>query len=231
MPYKKRYKRKTYRRKKVNKNLGFTASTGYGLTPSNPFKRSFKFRTRYFETGVQLNPGVGGTASYYVYNLSSLFDPNRTGIGHQPIGFDEMMGIYQYYTVIGARARVTFTNQDTSNDQLVVLQIKAHDSASADVANIIENGRCVWNTVTKSDGSSDSEKTMTINYSANKFFSKNVVGDADYQGDIASNPQENAWLHLYAQPSVPGTDSGLVQATVLIEYIAVMTDPLQIAQS
>lgn len=34
------------------------------------------------------------------WNLNSLFDPNRTGIGHQPYGYDQLAGLYNRYRVI-----------------------------------------------------------------------------------------------------------------------------------
>lgn len=41
------------------------------------------------------------TNSYqYVFNLNSLFDPNRSGIGHQPYGYDQLTPLYNRYRAI-----------------------------------------------------------------------------------------------------------------------------------
>lgn len=49
--------------------------------------------------------------SAYIFRSNSLFDPNYSGAGHQPMGFDEMMARYSYYRVFQTRIRVTVTNQ------------------------------------------------------------------------------------------------------------------------
>ena len=36
-------------------------------------------------------------------------DPNHTGVGHQPLYFDQLMTIYNHYIVIGAKITVKFT--------------------------------------------------------------------------------------------------------------------------
>lgn len=39
----------------------------------------------------------------YSFNLNSIFDPNRTGIGHQPYGFDQLSSLYNRYRVISCK--------------------------------------------------------------------------------------------------------------------------------
>lgn len=46
-----------------------------------------------------------GTTYDYVWNLNSIFDPNRTGTGHQPYGHDQYLTFYNRYRVY----RVSFT--------------------------------------------------------------------------------------------------------------------------
>jgi len=43
---------------------------------------------------VGLNPAIGAAAGY-VFNLNSLHDPNTSGVGHQPTGFDQLIAIYE----------------------------------------------------------------------------------------------------------------------------------------
>lgn len=50
-----------------------------------------------------------GTPGTMQFNLGSLYDPNYTGAGDQPVGFDELMAIYQKYHVIAVKWEVDFT--------------------------------------------------------------------------------------------------------------------------
>jgi hypothetical protein len=44
----------------------------------------------------------------YVFRANSIFDPNRTGTGHQPYAYDTYGGIYNRYLVTHCKATVTF---------------------------------------------------------------------------------------------------------------------------
>lgn len=57
------------------------------------------------------NQNAGGTvANDHLHNLNSVFDPDRTGVGHQPLGYDQMSAFYGKYRVLSVTARVTFMN-------------------------------------------------------------------------------------------------------------------------
>jgi len=47
-----------------------------------------------YETTVQL---TGAITVDHIMNTNSLFDPDRTGAGHQPMGFDTWSVIYNRY--------------------------------------------------------------------------------------------------------------------------------------
>lgn len=42
----------------------------------------------------------------YLMNLNSLYDPDRSGIGHQPLGFDNLALLYNKYRVISTSWRI-----------------------------------------------------------------------------------------------------------------------------
>lgn len=55
---------------------------------------------RYVERLTLTNENTTGiTGSEIAFRLGSMFDPNFTGVGHQPWGFDQMAAIYQQYQV------------------------------------------------------------------------------------------------------------------------------------
>jgi hypothetical protein len=49
-----------------------------------------------------------GTGAQQTMNLNSIFDPDRTGAGHQPLYFDQVAAIYNRYRVLKARWKITF---------------------------------------------------------------------------------------------------------------------------
>lgn len=52
----------------------------------------------------------GNPQAYYDWNLNSIYDPNRSGIGHQPLGYDQWKLLYNRYRVVGVKARFSATN-------------------------------------------------------------------------------------------------------------------------
>lgn len=48
------------------------------------------------------NPGI------WQFRMNGVFDPDLTGVGHQPQWYDQLSAVYQYVTVVGSRIKVTF---------------------------------------------------------------------------------------------------------------------------
>lgn len=52
----------------------------------------------------------GGTGVSRSWNLNSIYDPDRTGVGHQPLGHDEWSTMYTRYRVYGISYEIALTN-------------------------------------------------------------------------------------------------------------------------
>lgn len=226
----KQSKKNTVRRYRRRRRPGFLISSGPGLTKSFPMGKTYRWRTRYCDTNFRLTPTVSQFPVSHVFSMNGLWDPDFTGIGHQPIGFDQLVGtIYDHYTVIGSRAKVHFTNLSTISPQNVLLQLKDTTTTSGDMSAIIENGTCVTG-VLGPRNTGECCKTLSINCSMKKFFSRNVMNDSKYEGNAGNNPLEGVYLHVTTQPMVGG-DLEPVSFNIEIEYIVILHEPRQLASS
>jgi len=72
----------------------------YGFPPTLAAK------LKYVES-VAFTSALGAVQSN-VFRANSLFDPNETGLGHQPMYFDQFAAIYNRYVVRKSRMKVTF---------------------------------------------------------------------------------------------------------------------------
>jgi len=70
-----------------------------------PAKLHVKLR---YQQNVSLS---GVTLETQRFRMNSLFDPDSTGTGQQPQGFDELAAIYTRYKVNACRMRVTYYNE------------------------------------------------------------------------------------------------------------------------
>lgn len=64
------------------------------------------------------------TGTNQIMNLNSLFDPDRTGTGHQPYGFDQLAALYNRYRVLKTAWKITF-HAETTGFYIVVVPTNA----------------------------------------------------------------------------------------------------------
>lgn len=104
--------------------------------------------TMRYSTVISLNAGIA-TPANYLFRANSLFDPDYSGIGHQPYGFDTYATIYDYYEVIDCIITMTpisgstsgiygITLEDDNNVEINYDTIR--EQKGAKIATFIDNG-------------------------------------------------------------------------------------------
>lgn len=193
-----------------------------------PLGRSLRTTHRYMEQNITVNPGVGGLAAEYFFSANGLYDPNVTGVGHQPLGFDNITAFFDHYVVTKAMIRATFHNTDTTNMQTVGIRIADDSTALASGAEIIENGNVNYATLTPMGGSKDlTMLSMEVEPLSWLGRSKNST---DVKGTSAANPSEQVMFGVFGF-NTTGTDTGAVHVWVDIFYEALWIEPRELALS
>jgi len=185
-------------------------------------------KLRYCE---QLSLGNGGTGVQdYVYSANGLYDPNITGTGHQPYGFDQIMPFYNHYTVIGSVCKVyCANNQDIPIGVGVALRDDATTFNDIETSVILEQPGVNFMHYGVRNG--QPAKALIKTFSARKFFGRPPLLDSIYRGTASANPNEQAYFHVMIMPNIPGdTITGQV-LIVCIEYIAIFHEPNEIPAS
>jgi len=91
-----------------------------------------------------------GNGAQQTMNLNSVFDPDRTGVGHQPLYYDQITVLYNRYRVLKVKWKVTFAPATNPIYALVVpinglLASSITTSATFETAS--ENPRARFSTV------------------------------------------------------------------------------------
>lgn len=233
MPYAKRTRKRTgYRRKrrgygKKRMYRRSNATSLRSLTTNTPLPRRFKTTLKYTDS-ISLNPGAG-TLDSFVFNMASLYDPNYTGVGHQPMGFDQIMPLYDHFVVIGSKAVVTICGSGGFTvPTYVVANLCGAVTVPSSCEQAIEqntSSSCIL-------GQNNNVQRLNISYSPKKFLGISKPLSADkLQGTISANPTDGAFLVLSAQAVDGSSDPGVINLNVTIEYVAVFIEPLLLAQS
>lgn len=213
------------------------------------FPKTWTCRLRYVDFLTLDSPGTL-VPDIHVYRANSLTDPDFTGSGHQPKGFDEIMKLYRHYTVIGSKITVTpvryntATNSTTASLWGVNLTSDEGEMASrfatGGLESILESrlpGANTYKTVGTIYNLNKASQKQKCHFSAKKFFRKKsgVVGESELRGyqsalPATGNPVEQAFFNVWAQYPAD-VDPDAATFIVQLEYIAVFTEPQILEQS
>lgn len=220
---------KLYQSVKQNTGRGVKEAPSQNLLLSTPLLPLSKDGTLpYYDQNNFTTGSV--TAGGYVFTANGLFDPNITGVGHQPMGFDQMMLFYEHYTVTKAKITVNFYNLDTDDSVVVGLLVAPDATLETNFSKLNENGMLKKHWLTPSGGH-DPKCSITLFANISKINGKkDVRSEDDFRGDAVSNPAEQTYFHLFAYNQAT-VNTVNVAFEVMIEYSAKFTEPRKMVQS
>jgi len=155
-------------------------------------------------------------------------DPDFTGGGHQPMGFDEMIALYDHYTVVSAKITVTcFHNENVP----MIWGIETKDNTTLSSTNINYLQEKIGNRWTFM-GEANKTKTLTKTVNCAKFLSKDPMGNPEMQGSSSANPVEGVNFLVWCGPAeAAAVDLSAKQFNVRLEYWAFFTEPHSLPNS
>lgn len=202
------------------------------VVPRGVMPRVLKKKMQYFEK-ISINAGLGGTPSSWFFSCNSLYDPNRTGTGHQPMGFDQLMPFFDHYVVIGSKITIKcMSSQSTSGGANSLVGIRLRDGAIAttNMTQALENGNMTYGLL----GTQDSARSsLTLSKAVNpaKFLGRSkALADSQLKGSVSSNPAEECYFEVLSG-SFGDDDPGSFDILVNITYVALFIEPKEMTQS
>nr|QTE03373.1 MAG: capsid protein [Grus japonensis CRESS-DNA-virus sp.] len=201
-----------------------------GVTSAFPKNRLV--RHKYIENVTLPAAGAAGFARGYYFVANSMFDPNSSGVGHQPMYRDEMAAMYKYYTVIASFIKVTF-NQAATDQQNVGVILTQDGGLSNDPTTILEE---YGYSTPVLPANSNKPIYRRSSFNAKKVFNTDLAGllaDDTQRVDKGSNPGSKS-LYYYAIWTGP-TNSTVTLPTQVVQveliYVTMWQDPVDAVQS
>lgn len=234
MPYvkKRRYVRKpkkAFKKKRVYKKRRGKRINPYSSNIGLPLRKTVKLI--YCEQFV-VSPVTAGLAATQRMLINSMFDPNSTGTGHQPLGFDQWALHYSEYLVKGAKITTTFTNVTPGNSPIRIGHTyQPGTSLDHDLTDRLERQRWQHNKILL--GAIDSKASITSYFSTKKFFAvKDLRDEHQMTALITGSPTLPAYCIIWAQEA-SGTGAFVedLLCEVKIEFIAEFIKPIAIGPS
>jgi len=182
-------------------------------------------RTLRYSTSSTLTTTAGVPVSY-IFRGNDIFDPDFSGIGHQLMGFDQMMLFYNHFCVIRSKLKVTFRSTASStNSFMVCIREDANSTPLTVIDRIVEVGANVMDVIDES-GSSGGTKVLWLGFDICKLqgLSRSALtADPTLRGDVATSPTEITYYHVQCWDSNGKT--GTVTFDAILELEAVFMEP------
>jgi len=230
------YKKKQYNKKNTRAR---------GKLVLSGFPQSKLVKMRYVDCNLTLDPGAGLITSH-VYSANSVYDPDITATGHQPMGHDQWSKIYRRYTVLSSKitARWNPVNGGVStNVQPCYFGIMLDEpggvgtSSFSSINNLLESKTATGYQTGGISASANNKQYVfpfcTKYFNSKKYFgTKNTVDDDLVSGNMGdfgtgSSPGSEPRYVVWAC-SIDGNDPGSASLTVEIDYIALLRVPVPI---
>lgn len=184
-----------------------------------------KAMTKLRYADVQLRTSSVSDAGLYLYRLNGVYDPDATGTGSQPPGYDNISGMYQNYRVLWAKYKVkALYTSGTSQLSAVWSTTNASAPTSLQAAMSQSDAEVLCHSTTGAG-----QTVMKKYISMAKAFGvepAEIETDSDY-GSLASTvPVRQAYLAIYTGNSSGSTTSVctyVVQITYGVEWSSPVT--------
>ncbi len=179
---------------------------------------------------------VGGAMANYLFRCNSIFDPNQSGTGHQPLGHDQYANFYKKYMVVGSTITATFksfdntdlTNQTPSAFTVGICTIQDTAGVITSSTEFMENNRTTYSNICPQQPYA----MVTKRFDPLDFFGlDNILDNEKYGADFGANPEQQAYwqLGLY-NPTAP-TTAGRVYVNIAIKYTLAVRERVNVGGS
>lgn len=190
---------------------------------------------KYVQT-CTLTPSTG-SMGIHRFRANSIYDPDLTGTGHQPMFRDQMADLYNHYIVLGSTMEAVIWTEDITTHYVSVVGISQVDDAVTTLTSVIqllEQNTTRYKLMRNSALSG--EKTMVkcrSNWSCKKWFGlKDPIDDkGEYGAAMTASPTDEALFLIFANYPDMTTEVPPLKCLVTIKYFVQLSEPKEVAQS
>lgn len=218
-PQRKRIGRRKYRRNKpkavttLMKGVGFADTVFAKLT--------------YVE---RLEPSIGGAIGTLVFAGNSIFDPNVSGGGHQPLYRDQYAAVYNQYRVLGSSIKVDVINVSNNSSLIWCIEPNTSIGSPTDISQIYEQSRAGAPKIVPVASRISSRLKKYSSTRKVCGLTKAQSNDSELSSQMGGNPNNLWYWNLFFQSA---DNTSVVDCVVMVKlvYYVQFFDRVQAAQS
>lgn len=172
---------------------------------------------------------TSGALQTYSFSCNSLYDPDVSGVGHQPMYFDQLTALYDHYTVIGSQVTIKVSHLVPTNYSARVGCMINDDSTVTPTSmnSLCENSLAKHRLLASGQ---TNPVIFNLKWSAKKTFGGSILANDNLQGSNSASPSEQSMYSIFVQPTDEITTNSYV-VEVLFKYITVWDELKDIAGS
>lgn len=182
-----------------------------------------------YVTEIQLQTSIT-TETFRQYRGASIFDPDFTGVGHQPLGHDQWAGLYQRYRVISSKIEVELSNSSNVNDNDPIWAVLAGTETSSALSNREWAEQPYSKCVMLGPVGNSPKKMMLQIKTADLEGDFGSKYDKDYSADLGNNPVRD-FFYTVSVRNTAGNNNIQVFGYVKIIYKALLYDRIDLSGS
>lgn len=149
---------------------------------------------------------TAGALGYYQFKLNDAYDPNYTGTGHQPMGYDQWALFYNHYVVEACTYDIEAIKDATAGALLVGTYLSDDTTTQPSAPSLCEGGGAFALVNERTE-----PHIFRGRVDVAKFFNRtNIASDPDLRALVTTSPADHVFLTLVCQPSAGATTTHVV---------------------
>jgi len=173
-------------------------------------------KLRYCDYGSQ--SCTTGAVGLQIFRWNSVFDPDFTNAGHQPMYRDTYASIYDQYSVVSAQAKITFFNTNSTVGMLSGC-VTDDDTSISTTVNVLQEQSHGNTFVLSPLSGSRSEISFTVDWDCQSILNIDPFSSQLYKTAVGSNPTEISTLAFWGASSDASSTVNLVWRIELIQHV------------
>jgi hypothetical protein len=188
-------------------------------------------RTLVYEDNRVLNAGAGSISAFAV-KANGLYDPNSSGIGHQPNGYDQMGIFYNRYVVMKSKLKITaYPTATDTTFSIIGSCLLPTTTLATDLQELLEQAVTVYKPF-KNHSLYGQAETVVQTCDVGKHYGiSNVAANPDLTATFTSDPSRLLTYNIFTTAADFTADAGSFLVRIRVEYEVLFSDRINVPES
>lgn len=219
--------KKTYRRRRAYRRRGKKGAPSTAIIRAPVICPDRYFCKLKYTPDAPIVHVTTTTCGTYVYRGNDLYDPDYSGAGHQPLGFDQLMSLYSKFVVMGSKIEMRFC-QVAGNS---IVSVRPQPDVTAPISIELEPEKRRTKYRWLASGGRTNGRLVSYMSTARQFgvMKSKVFCEDSYSGTASASPA-NVWYWMIGDQDPSGT-SQTIHILPTITFYCCFYSRLRLTQS